>query len=163
MHCLDVVRMALYRDRYDKHFYYPNGTVDYCKWLHVGMPSLKSPLPLQSLMAGGLSRRVRELADPSPYPDHCLDQVRQALMCQADISVVYYAWSNITQGMRPRSITCTRAGTGPRFSSGRRRGAWRQRTGIRVGVWSRVQTGRLRLSRGGIMRSTAKGSVMASK
>ncbi|GJN83104.1 hypothetical protein PLIIFM63780_006652 [Purpureocillium lilacinum] len=35
MHCLDVVRMALYRDRYDKHFYYPNGTVDYCKWLHV--------------------------------------------------------------------------------------------------------------------------------
>ncbi|KAL3961285.1 hypothetical protein ACCO45_002808 [Purpureocillium lilacinum] len=43
MHCLDVVRMALYRDRYDKHFYYPNGTVDYCKWLHVGMPSLKSP------------------------------------------------------------------------------------------------------------------------
>lgn len=36
MHCLDVVRMALYRDRYDKHFYFPNGTVDYCKWLHVG-------------------------------------------------------------------------------------------------------------------------------
>ncbi|KAJ6437215.1 slyX domain-containing protein [Purpureocillium lavendulum] len=35
MHCLDIVRMALYRDRYDKHFYYPNGTVDYCKWLHV--------------------------------------------------------------------------------------------------------------------------------
>jgi hypothetical protein len=36
MHCLDVVRMSLYRDRYDKHFYFPNGTVDYCKWLHVG-------------------------------------------------------------------------------------------------------------------------------
>ncbi|KAH0528012.1 hypothetical protein TsFJ059_002926 [Trichoderma semiorbis] len=35
MHCLDVVRMALYRDRYDKHFYFPNGTVDYCKWSHV--------------------------------------------------------------------------------------------------------------------------------
>lgn len=35
MHCLDVVRMALYRDRYDKHFYFPNGTIDYCKWLHV--------------------------------------------------------------------------------------------------------------------------------
>jgi hypothetical protein len=36
LHCLDVVRMALYRDRYDKHFYFPNGTVDHCKWLHVG-------------------------------------------------------------------------------------------------------------------------------
>jgi hypothetical protein len=37
LHCLDVVRMALYKeDRYDKHFYHPNGTVDYCKWLHVG-------------------------------------------------------------------------------------------------------------------------------
>lgn len=36
MHCLDVVRQALYRDRYDKHFYFPNGTVDHCKWVHVG-------------------------------------------------------------------------------------------------------------------------------
>ena len=36
MHCLDVVRMALYRDRYDFHFYTKNGSVDYCKWLHVG-------------------------------------------------------------------------------------------------------------------------------
>lgn len=36
MHCLDVVRMALYRDRYDKHFYNPDGSVDYCKWLHIG-------------------------------------------------------------------------------------------------------------------------------
>lgn len=36
MHCLDIIRMSLYRDRYDKHIYFPNGTVDYCKWLHVG-------------------------------------------------------------------------------------------------------------------------------
>ncbi|KAK4455394.1 hypothetical protein QBC34DRAFT_389824 [Podospora aff. communis PSN243] len=36
LHCLDIVRMALYKeDRYNKHFYFPNGTVDYCKWLHV--------------------------------------------------------------------------------------------------------------------------------
>ncbi|KAH8888127.1 hypothetical protein GQ53DRAFT_826684 [Thozetella sp. PMI_491] len=69
MHCLDVVRMALYRDRYDKHFYFPNGTVDYCKWLHV---------------------------------DHCIDQVRQALICSADVSVVYFAWSDVVQGLRPR-------------------------------------------------------------
>ncbi|PYI06043.1 hypothetical protein BO78DRAFT_316369, partial [Aspergillus sclerotiicarbonarius CBS 121057] len=69
MHCLDIVRMALYRDRYDKHFYFPNGTVDYCKWLHV---------------------------------DHCLDQVRQALVCNADVSVVHYAWSDTVQGNRPR-------------------------------------------------------------
>lgn len=37
MHCLDIIRRSLYRDRYDKHFYFPNGTVDHCKWLHVGM------------------------------------------------------------------------------------------------------------------------------
>lgn len=36
MHCLDIVRMALYRDRYDKHFYNSDGSVDHCKWLHVG-------------------------------------------------------------------------------------------------------------------------------
>ncbi|GAB0146327.1 hypothetical protein EsHS_00006734 [Epichloe bromicola] len=42
LHCLDVVRMALYRDRYDKHFYFPNGTIDYCKWLHVGTPHSQS-------------------------------------------------------------------------------------------------------------------------
>lgn len=34
--------------------------------------------------------------------DHCLDQVRQALMCSADVSVVHYAWSDIVQGVRPR-------------------------------------------------------------
>ncbi|KAI8627966.1 hypothetical protein F5Y19DRAFT_160058 [Xylariaceae sp. FL1651] len=68
MHCLDIIRMSLYRDRYDKHFYFPNGTVDHCKWLHV---------------------------------DHCLDQVRQALICNADVSVVYFAWSDIVQGLCP--------------------------------------------------------------
>ncbi|KAF4625988.1 hypothetical protein G7Y89_g12180 [Cudoniella acicularis] len=76
MHCLDVVRMALYRDRYDKHFYNPDGSVDYCKWLHI---------------------------------DHCVDQVRQAIMCAADVSVVYFEWSDVVQGMRPRvdnSHTC---------------------------------------------------------
>lgn len=35
-------------------------------------------------------------------PDHCLDQVRQALICQADVSVVYFEWSEIVQGLRPR-------------------------------------------------------------
>ncbi|KAI1184162.1 hypothetical protein F5B17DRAFT_413218 [Nemania serpens] len=69
MHCLDIVRMALYRDRYDKHFYKPDGSVDYCKWLHV---------------------------------DHCLDQVRQALICSADVSVVYFDWSDVVEGLRPR-------------------------------------------------------------
>ncbi|PMD49118.1 uncharacterized protein K444DRAFT_511631, partial [Hyaloscypha bicolor E] len=69
MHCLDVVRMALYRNRYDKHFYFQNGTVDECKWVHV--------------------------------VDHCLDQVRQALMCSADISMVPYQWSDVVQGTRP--------------------------------------------------------------
>lgn len=34
--------------------------------------------------------------------DHCLDQVRQALVCNADVSVVHYAWSDIVQGNRPR-------------------------------------------------------------
>ncbi|KAI1119425.1 hypothetical protein F5Y14DRAFT_395250 [Nemania sp. NC0429] len=69
MHCLDIVRMSLYRDRYDKHFYKPDGSVDYCKWLHV---------------------------------DHCLDQVRQALLCNADVSVVYFQWSDVVEGLRPR-------------------------------------------------------------
>ncbi|KAI0968524.1 hypothetical protein F4678DRAFT_482107 [Xylaria arbuscula] len=69
MHCLDIVRMSLYRDRYDKHFYKPDGSVDYCKWLHV---------------------------------DHCLDQVRQALLCSADVSVVYFQWSDVVEGLRPR-------------------------------------------------------------
>lgn len=60
MHCLDVVRMALYRDRYDKHFYLPNGTVDYCKWLHVGT-SIFAPLD-HSL------RRVQDQANLPPPP-----------------------------------------------------------------------------------------------
>ncbi|KAI0969597.1 hypothetical protein F4678DRAFT_473799 [Xylaria arbuscula] len=33
--------------------------------------------------------------------DHCLDQVRQALICSADVSVVYFAWSDVVQGLRP--------------------------------------------------------------
>jgi hypothetical protein len=36
------------------------------------------------------------------FIDHCIDQIRQALVCQADTSVVYYAWSDIVEGMRPR-------------------------------------------------------------
>ena len=36
------------------------------------------------------------------YSDHCLDQVRQALMCFGDTSVVHYSWSETVHGMRPR-------------------------------------------------------------
>ncbi|GAW23803.1 hypothetical protein ANO14919_133800 [Xylariales sp. No.14919] len=68
MHCLDIVRMALYPKRYDKSFYLANGTIDYCKWLHV---------------------------------DHCIDQLRQALLCNSDVSVVYYKWSDVVEGIRP--------------------------------------------------------------
>ncbi|RWA09506.1 hypothetical protein EKO27_g5598 [Xylaria grammica] len=68
MHCLDIVRMALYPQRYDKSFYLANGTIDYCKWLHV---------------------------------DHCIDQLRQALLCNSDVSVVYYKWSDVVEGIRP--------------------------------------------------------------
>ena len=34
--------------------------------------------------------------------DHCIDQIRQALVCQADTSVVHYAWSDVVEGVRPR-------------------------------------------------------------
>ncbi len=94
IHCLDVVRMALYRDRYDKHFYLPNGTVDYCKWLHVGTQQYH--VPAQGT-PGGLAAGS---ADAST--DHCIDQLRQALICHADTSVVYYSWSDIVEGVRPR-------------------------------------------------------------
>lgn len=77
--------MSLYRDRYDKHFYNPDGTVDYCKWLHVG----------QYLWYHLLGLFLTNCKD------HCLDQVRQALMCQADVSVVNFEWSEIVQGLRP--------------------------------------------------------------
>lgn len=33
LHCLDVIRMALYRDHYNRSFYLPNGTIDHCKWV----------------------------------------------------------------------------------------------------------------------------------
>lgn len=61
MHCLDVMRMALYRDRYDKHFYRPDGTVDYCKWLHVG----ESPF-LPGAVGSLTPCRARSLPRPSP-------------------------------------------------------------------------------------------------
>ena len=35
------------------------------------------------------------------FTDHCLDQVRQALICSADVSVVYFQWSDVVQGLRP--------------------------------------------------------------
>jgi hypothetical protein len=65
MHCLDVVRMALYRNRYDKHFYFQNGTVDECKWVHVGLfpPPIPIPIPktLKKKTENGKERNRRKL------------------------------------------------------------------------------------------------------
>lgn len=115
LHCLDVVRMALYRDRYDKHFYFPNGTIDYCKWLHV---------------------------------DHCLDQVRQALVCSADTSVVYYAWSDVVQGLRPRVDNMHTCRNYTKILE------WASRTGVEASLWRpshhvvQAENGELKIERG---------------
>ncbi|KAI9038103.1 oxidase ustYa family protein [Aspergillus affinis] len=69
LHCLDVIRQSWYPKRYGRGMYHPNGTLDYCQWLHY---------------------------------DHCLDQIRQALMCAADTSVVFFEWSKQSNASRPR-------------------------------------------------------------
>ncbi|KAE8378327.1 hypothetical protein BDV26DRAFT_281127 [Aspergillus bertholletiae] len=65
----DVIRQSWYPERYGRGMYHPNGTLDYCQWLHY---------------------------------DHCLDQVRQALMCAADTSVIFFEWSELSNASRPR-------------------------------------------------------------
>ncbi|RAH46174.1 oxidase ustYa family protein [Aspergillus brunneoviolaceus CBS 621.78] len=38
-------------------------------------------------------------------PDHCIDQVRQSLMCSADTSIIPVQWNDATKSMRPRVDT----------------------------------------------------------
>lgn len=72
--------------------YHTNGTLDYCTWLHIGKVFRLIFQPQQGQLFTYLI-------------DHCIDQVRQSLMCSADTSIIPVQWNDETKSMRPRVDT----------------------------------------------------------
>lgn len=72
--------------------YHTNGTLDYCTWLHIGIVFQLIIQPQQRQLLTYLT-------------DHCIDQVRQSLMCSADTSIIPVQWNDATKSMRPRVDT----------------------------------------------------------
>lgn len=71
LHCLDITRKFIFRDQYQhvNTFQDPPDTV----WEHVGESSFLFRVDYSNSMQ-----------------DHCIDLLRQVLMCNADIGLIFY-------------------------------------------------------------------------
>ncbi|POR37564.1 Uncharacterized protein TPAR_02205 [Tolypocladium paradoxum] len=82
LHCLNMIRMAFYPRRYNKSMVNPDGTVDFLEWMHMGKSN--SPPP------------------STRHSNHCIESIRQSVMCHSDTSTVAYRWSDTAKVLRPR-------------------------------------------------------------
>ncbi|KAK0637156.1 hypothetical protein B0T17DRAFT_520776 [Bombardia bombarda] len=84
LHCLDITRKFIWRDHYQHvdTFMDPPEMV----WEHVGKcPSALQPLPPVCVL-------IYEILCPCPKntTDHCIDLLRQVLMCNSDVGLIFY-------------------------------------------------------------------------
>jgi len=86
LHCVNHLRKALYPDEYPGLWtYHANGSVDHSTILslHWGMVVHLSGDILKD-------QQPMKLTSPPTFADHCIDILRQTLMCHADITPMPY-------------------------------------------------------------------------
>ena len=94
LHCLNAIRKTLYPERYWNEFgeYYTtdrqrNYTSTAAK--HYGKCCLCFPIYVA-------------YANIARLLDHCLDAIRQSIMCHGDVATVYWQWMPVRQQPLPR-------------------------------------------------------------
>jgi hypothetical protein len=91
LHCLDSLRMSLYPNRYpNASMWARDGSLVAMKWTHYGRNKYSLVLSVSSMLT---------------ILDHCLDSLRQAIMCHSDISLFVHRWNEDSQFFRARFNT----------------------------------------------------------
>lgn len=84
LHCVDELRKSLYPQRYNNSVWNLDGTFNNMTFIHHGISA-----PFYS--SSGLGKRL--WLTMSSLLDHCIELLRQAIMCHGDTSIFVYRWN----------------------------------------------------------------------